>query len=404
MKKLFLGSGASYEAPPADSQLWNRGFCLIILMACCVNFGNYIVGSSFSLWVIDMGGTNTIYGTIHSLFSIVILLARPITGWIIDHGNRKVAFVASSLLFAATMVAMLYSKIFALFVAMRLIQGIGNGCALTICNTSAYDFMPASKMDKGIGYMTLSSSLISAFTATLSVGQYNKNGPSGIVLWSVIAMCIGIVLSLPLVFRKPKEEKKFSLKEIFNPSALFEKQALQPALLIALSVNLAFGLRSYIMLYGRSLGFANPGWFTTISAIGLLLVRFALDLIPRREGSSKRRIYIAYAVFCAYLIVLSQCKNFTMFCIAAVMWSIVYGVLSPELQSIAIKKIPQERRGAAASTFFCATDIGVILGSYFGGVIADNFGGYRTMFAVALIPVILCIIYFTIFMRKKVED
>jgi len=403
VNKLFSNCGASYEAPQADSKLWNRGFCLVILMACCVNIGNYIVGSSFSLWVIDMGGTNTMYGTIHSLFSIVILLARPITGWIIDHGNRKVAFICSSLLFAATMLGMLYSKIFALFIAMRLIQGIGNGCAITVCNTSAYDFMPANKMDKGIGYITLSSSLISAFTATVSVGQYNKYGPAPMVYVSVAAMAIGIILSLPLAFRKPKEEKKFNLKEVFNPSVLFEKKALEPALLIALSVNLAFGLRSYIMLYGRSLGFANPGWFTTISAIGLLIVRFALDLIPRGKHASMIRIFVGYAVFIAYLIVLSKCQNFFMFCMAAAMWSVIYGVLSPELQSIAIKKIPHERRGAAASTFFCATDIGVILGSYFGGVIADHFD-YRVMFASALIPVVLCIIYFVIFMRKKVED
>ena len=392
-----------YAAPEAGSKLWNKYYCLIIAMACCTNFANHFIGSSFSLWIVDMGRSNTIYGTIHSLFSLVAMLARPFTGWIIDHGNRKVAFIVSCIVYGTSLVLMLYSPIFGLFIGLRLIQGVGHGCIYTVCNNSGYDYMPPDKMEKGVGYLALSSSLVSALTASFSVSTYQSKGPSAIVLYCVIAYVIAIILSLNVVFRTASDQRKFNIREVFNISNLFEKRALAPCILSAFSVNFAFGLRSYIILYGRSMGFKNPGWFTTVSAIGLLVVRLVLDAIPKKEGSIKRRMTFAYAVFVVYLVLLFFCKNIYTFLFAAVLWAVVYGILDPQLQSMAIKSAPLERRGATGSTFLCSMDIGIILGSFIGGVLADKFG-YQYMFIFAIIPVVLCIVYFLVSVSKKIEN
>lgn len=391
--------GTAYQQPAAGSRLWNRYFVLIILISSCVNFSNYFLGSSFSLWIVDMGGSNATYGTIHSVYSILTLLARPVTGWIVDHGNRRSAFLLSTAVFASAMILMLKSPFFGFFVGMRLIQGVGNGCAITICNNTAYDFIPPDKMDKGIGYITLFSSLISATTATASIAAYNGPGPSFLVLWSLVALAVGALCSFFVVFRTPVEVKKFRFREVFKLSELLDRRSVKPALLSALSVYLAFGLRSFIILYGRSLGIANPGWFNTISACGLIVVRMVLDRIPRVKKTPARRIYFSYCIFVIYLLILTVCNNEILFFGAALLWSVVFGTLTPQLQSFAIQAAPVERRGAASSTFFCASDVGIILGSFFGGIIAD-WAGYPTMFALAIIPVVFCVVFFTFCMKE----
>lgn len=390
----------AYRAPVSGERLWNRYFCLMILLTSALNFGNYFVGSSFSLWVVDMGGSNTTYGLLHSLFSLVVLLTRPIAGWIVDHGRRRTAFICSTALFAVAMILMLYAPTFGVFAAMRLVQGMGNGCALSIAHTSSYDYIPPDKMDKGIGYVAMFTSLMSALTATFSVGTYNQSGPGTLVLWSVLSLAVAAALSALVVFRVPAERKPFRLREIFDLSEMFERRALVPAVLAALSVNLGFGLRSYIILYGRSLGIANPGWFTTISALGLVIVRFALDLIPRNGHSTTRRVGFAYAVFVAYLVCLGVCRSAAVFFLAAGLWAVVYGILTPELQSMAVRAVPRSRFGAAGSTFLCSTDLGMILGSYFGGLMADH-AGYRAMFGWALVPVCLCALCFLYWGKKR---
>ncbi len=390
-----------YQAPVSGSRLWNRCFCLIIIMSCCANFTNFFMGSALSLWIVDMGGSNAAYGTLHSLYSVVMLIMRPITGWIIDHGNRKTAFFTAAFVIASSMILMLVFPIFGVIAAMRLLQGVGTGLATTITNTSSYDYMPPDKMDRGIGYITLSASLISALTATVGVGTYNSYGYVPIILWSLAAVVVAVVCASLLVFRRNQvEPRKFQLKEVFDLNALFEKRSLKAAILVALSVNMAFGMRSYIILMGRSLGVPNPGWFTTIGAIGLLVVRFVLDALPRGPKTSQRRVFFAYGVFLVYLVVLSNCANAWMFFGAALLWPIIYGILTPTLQSFAIGAAPPERRGAAGSTYYVAADVGIILGSYFGGVIADAVS-YRAMFGFALIPVALCILFFAVF-RKAI--
>jgi len=293
-----------------------------------------------------------------------------------------------------------------MFVGMRLLQGVGAGSAGTIATVSAYDYIPSDKMDRGIGYLALSSSLISALTGTFSVGSYNRSGPVPLVIWSVASLVLGMVLSLFVVFRTPKESKKFKISEVFKLNELFEKRALKLALMSALSTNLAFGLRGFIILYGRSLGFANPGWFTTVSAGGLILVRLAQDAMPSTEKTPRRRIYVSYAVFIAYLIVVAYCQNLIMFFGAALLWSVVYGVLNPQIQAETIKSVPLERRGAAGSTFLCSADIGVIIGSTAGGFIADNIS-YRAMFLLTLIPVAFSVIFYAVFIdrsKRKAES
>ena len=105
-------------------------------------------------------------------------------------------------------------------------------------------------------------------------------------------------------------------------------------------------------------------------------------------------------MFVLYLVTISLCNNFVVYIIAALLWSVLFGILTPTLQSIAIKAAPAERRGAASSTFHCASDIGIIVGSYLGGKLSDAFG-YSKMFLFGLIPVVLSMIYYTIALKDK---
>ena len=398
---MMLDTKKEYTPPQEGSRLFNKYFCIILLMGAAVNFANYIVGSAFSLWVVDAGGSNTTYGTIHSLYSLVIMFARPVAGWIIDNGNRKQAFIVASVIYVSTMLLMLYSPVFGLFVGARLAMGVGNGLSVQITNTVAFDYMPKDKMDKGIGYVTLCSSLMSAFTATISVSTYKSSGPSALVMMSVAATAVAVALSFLLVYRMPQRKAaKFSFRDVFDLTKLFEVRSIKPALVSAMSTYFGFGLRSYVILYGRSLGFSNPGWFTTASALGLIAVRFILDKLPQKDGIRDKKVYLAFGTYVVYLITLSLCKSFVVYIITALMWSVIFGILTPVLQSIAIKAAPAERRGAASSTFHCASDVGIILGSFLGGRLADVFG-YSKMFLFGLIPVVIVFVYYLIALREK---
>ena len=130
------------------------------------------------------------------------------------------------------------------------------------------------------------------------------------------------------------------------------------------------------------------------------MVRFVLDRIPLKEESKDRRVYFAFGIYVVYLITVSMCRSFAVYIIAALLWSVIFGILTPVLQSIAIKAAPEERRGAASSTFHCASDVGIILGSLLGGKLADVFG-YSNMFLFGLIPVVVSFVYYFFALRGE---
>jgi MFS family permease len=376
-----------------NSTLWNKGFIVIILVSCLVNFGNFFVGSAFSYWIVDIGGSSATFGLIHGLYSALCLVARPITGWLADNGNRRTTFILSCFVYVSSMILMLISPFFGLFVALRLIQGLGIGSASTLVTTCSYDEIPTKHLDKGVGYIALISSLATAATPALAIKSYNQSGPQSLVLWSTISIILGVGLSFFVVFRKPAVQKKLKLKDVFDPKQLFDVRCLKAAIPLAFSLNLSMGVGTFVTLFGRSLGFANPGWFSTISAIGLLCVRLILDRIKSDTAYPRKRIYFSFCVFILYILCIGLCRNMVMFCIAAILKAVTLGTMMPCFTSMIIQSVPPERRGVAASTTGICGDVGMILGSTIGGFVS-NLWGYPVMFLLLIIPVVACCIYY----------
>ncbi len=405
--------GTTFQAAKANSALWNKGFMIIILVSCLINFGNFFVGNAFSLWILDIGGTNATYGLVHGLYSALCLVARIFAGWLADNSNRRVTFIASCVVYISAMFLMLVSPFLGLFVAMRLLQGFGIGSATTVVTACSYDEIPADKMDKGIGYIALFSSLITALTPAFSVGVYQSHGPKPLVIVSAISIVIGVLVSFLIAFRMPDVKKKISLKNIFDPKQLFDVRCLKPAIPMALSVHLGMGVRGFVLPYGRALMetfnipdgrifelLKNPGLFSTVSAIGLVFVRLILARSKNDDPAPSKRVYFAYGIFLIYLVCLAFCRNLVMFYGAALLWSVAFGILMPCFTSMIIRSVPESRRGTAASMTGICGDVGMVVGSTLGGYIADAWG-YPTMYLLVIIPAVLCCIYYRLMLDGK---
>jgi MFS family permease len=91
--------------------------------------------------------------------------------------------------------------------------------------------------------------------------------------------------------------------------------------------------------------------------------------------------------------------------ISAVLRAVGQGAAQPSLQTASILKVGKEHSGVATSTFFLGGDVGQGIGPMIGGVIIGAFTsgiqGYRTMFD--LCGVLLIIAFITLFIIQKRE-
>lgn len=80
-----------------------------------------------------------------------------------------------------------------------------------------------------------------------------------------------------------------------------------------------------------------------------------------------------------------------MFLLAAVIFAFGYGGCQPVINSMAMKLVPQSRRGAGSATNFLGSDLGNIVGPLVGGAIAQHIS-YQTMWQFMIIPMIIGIV------------
>ena len=80
--------------------------------------------------------------------------------------------------------------------------------------------------------------------------------------------------------------------------------------------------------------------------------------------------------------------------------SIGYSATVSLLQALVMKVTPPERRGAASSSSYIGSDVGLVLGNLINGSIAARYG-YQTLFTVFSLPLFLDIAIILIWYLKN---
>ena len=75
------------------------------------------------------------------------------------------------------------------------------------------------------------------------------------------------------------------------------------------------------------------------------------------------------------------------------------------VQSLCMKCVPKERRGAAGNTNYIGTDLGMLLGPTIGGMVIERAAApaasaYSSMYCVMILPMAAAFVFF-LFNRKR---
>jgi len=165
-------------------------------------------------------------------------------------------------------------------------------------------------------------------------------------------------------------------------SALLEPRVGRLSLVSGLMLIGYGGIISFVTLYAEELGFAQPGWFFTVYALGSLASRPIAGPLFDRRGP-RLLVLGSLAVLLASYLALGGCTGEMAFLLAGFLLGLGLTSLVLALQTMAVNVVPPARRGAANATLFSAVDLGIGFGSYVLGVAADAAGSYAGMFLIA---------------------
>lgn len=373
--------------------LWTKNFILITIINFLVFFGFQMLLPTFPVYVKNLGGKDSIIGLVTGIFTVSALVARPLSGRVLDKIGRKGVFIAGMGISILAVLSYGWISTIGLILLFRLIHGFGWGASSTASSTVASDNIPRERFGEGMGYFSLASSF--AMAVAPAVGLYVVSKYSFHILFFVSAglAILGFLLAFTLKYQKVEKQEQPKVK-----AALYEKSSIRPSIVIFF-VCITYGsLTSFLPLYAAQRGIQNIGLFFTVFAVSLLVSRPVFGKIIDRFGFDFAVIPGLSCILIA-MVLLSQASVLPVFLVVAFIYGTGFGAVQSSLQTMAVVNTPPHRLGAANATFLTGFDSGIGLGAIILGAVASAVG-YSQMYLWAVVSLIIAFILYFLVARK----
>jgi MFS family permease len=312
-------------------------------------------------------------GYIIALFTLTAGLSRPFSGKLSDTVGRIPVMVFGSLVCFACGFAYPLAHTVAAFLGLRLLHGFSTGFKPT--GTAAYiaDIVPDERRGEAMGLIGLTGTLGMAVGPALGdwIGaRYPINTlfyiSSGVALLSVLVQG---TLTETLA---PAQRQRFRLGLLrLRRDELLEPRVLVPAVIMVL-ILFSFGaVLTVVPDQSRLLGLPSKGLFYTSYTVAALAVRLLAGRASDRYGRV-RVLRWSVAGVALSLLLLAVWTSATGFVVAAVVFGLGTGLVSPTLMAWGVDLSDPAYRGRAMATLYIALEVGIGVGALAAGWIFAN--------------------------------
>ena len=380
-------------APQPKETIWSLPYIILMVSNFFQSMAAFTANTTLPLYIDYLGAGAGTVGVIVGAFAITALLVRPFAGPAFDSFSRKKMLMGAQALIAIAFALYGFAHSTGTLFAVRLLHGLGIGCAGPLGMSLVSEFLPASRFASGVSIYMLAQSFAQVIGPATGLWLVDAVGfqvtyliAGGLLLFSVFAIS------------RVKEPQRNRPPYQLKLNRMFAREALDKALVLALFAGAFAGVTSYLVLYATKMGIQNIGIYFTVYAVCLIGTRPLFGRLADEFGA-QRVLLLGVICFAAAYVVLANSTTLTGFLVAAVVGAAGFGACVPLVQSLAMSCVPVERRGAASNTSFTGLDVGSLLGPMFAGAVIEflepQVGGllqaYSLMWYVMLIPMALAL-------------
>lgn len=382
--------------------LWNANYLKVWIANFMIFFSFMLLTPLLPLYLKDtFSADKQMIGIVLSGYTLLALLVRPFSGFLVDSFPRKMVLLVCYGLFSVLFGGYLLAGSLLLFAIVRTLHGAPFGAATVSNSTVAIDVLHPSRRAEGIGYYGLSNNIASAIAPALAIYILQLTQNYDLLFWlAFLTSAIGFAINATLQLNKReliKDKPKISLDRFFLLKGWSEA-------LTMICFAFSYGvLATYVAIYGKEeLGISGgSALFFMLLSIGLILSR----LVGSRSLSKGRithnaAVGVSISVF-GYLL-FAMMHNPVGYYGAALIIGLGNGHMWPAYQTMFINLAPHSQRGTANSTILISWDVGMGLGILVGGVISEHLG-YHSAFWASWLVNVLGVAGFFGYVRKSFE-
>jgi MFS family permease len=381
--------------------IFNLQYISLFIINMIVSIGFSMVSTTIAVYVKDFGATDAVAGTIAGAMSIAAILIRPFTGILSDRTNRKKLLILALLGSGIAMVGYGLTHSISVLLAMRILHGIFFAVVTTVTMTLVAGTIPHDRLSQGMGYFAVGQTISIAVAPSIGLAIGNSLGYSATFFAAAGLIAAAIILTKAVRLSDEGTPRQTG-KERISLQSFISKEALIYGIM-AIVISGSSGIETgFIVLYGKSLGIANVGWYFTISAFSLLFARIAFGRISDRYGLASILypgiVLIALAMVLLYFAGMGNA--IVLFSAASAVKALGTGAIQPALQAGCLKGVDEKRRGAASCTYYLGADMGQGFAPVFAGMVAGSLG-YGSMFVLFIIPLIIAAVLFWVAVSSR---
>lgn len=377
------------------TKIWNRGFVSVFLVNMMMFMGQQMTNVLVPRYTHVLGGTPTMVGFIASSFAYTALLLKVFAAPAIDTWNKKTILGSAILVMALAYFGYSMSTdVHGIFV-FRLIQGCGQAFSATCCLALATDMLPSDRIGTGIGYYSVAQAICQSIGPAVGLELADRLGYHATFITCALIMIVAAVMALSLKTRYVKKGK-FRLRL----DGIVAREAVIPAFLMFFLCMAYYNVTAFLVIYAEEQGIqGNVGLFFTVYAVTLFVSRPLVGRMSDKRGTVAV-LLPAMCFFAAAFILIGIARNLGTLLLAAFVSAFGYGACQPAVQTLCMKSVPKEKRGAGSTTNYIGQDLGNLVGPLVAGMVVEKFG-YHMMWFIMIIPVAIAMAIVLVF-RKTI--
>ncbi|MDD4803303.1 MAG: MFS transporter [Syntrophomonas sp.] len=377
------------------SYIWTFNFTLLCLTNFVLFMSTQMLIPCLPGYIMEIGGDQKDIGYVVGAYTAGAMIMRPLAGWLVDNHGRKRILLLGMIMMATASLLYIPARGILIVSLIRILHGFALALATTAMVTLVVDNLPMSRLNEGMGYFGLTSSLSMTIAPIIGFSLIGKSGYP--LMFGAIIVLTMLSLGASLFIRNSQTISKTTHpKADVVWSQLLEKKAVIPSGMAFFVAAVYGAVLSFISLHAAERGIFNIGlFFTAMASIMFISRPIAGRWVDK--GYLITVLIIAHMSLLIGVTVTALSQSILHFIIAGSFLGLGYGILNPTLQALSVCNVPPNRRGAATGTFFIAFDLGIGLGTILWGYVAA-LTNYQTMYFFTLIPIAVAGV---IFFRHK---
>ena len=375
-------------------KLWNSNYIKVWCSNFLLYFAFMLLTPLLPLYLSETyDADKQMIGLVLSGYAVAALCIRPFSGFFVDSFPRKTVLLLFYFLTAAFFGGYLIAGSLTMFAIFRTLHGAPFGATGVSLSTVAIDVLPPSRRAEGIGYYGLSNNIATAISPGVAMFLFSHyHSYEMLFALSLVCSLAGLIVNSTLKLRDRelvKEKQPLSLDRFLMLKGWAH-------FLVIFSVAVAYSILStYVAIYGKEeMGITSgTGLFFTLFAVGLIISRLTGSK-SLREGKIVRNASMGIVVSISGFFLFAAVHNPVGYYLAPFIIGLGNGHLWPAFQMMFINMAPHSQRGTANSTLLTSWDLGMGVGMFVGGSIAEHVSYHAAFWGGALFYLVGVVFYF----------